>query len=104
MSHEASGAYSPDRVISPLVRLAVRQKHSAGPRYQEALSYTFLVHSMKFARVTQMDDGRLMMIASGWLEEGQNGECSCFIIYSDDEGQSWTQPREIHRNALSRST
>ena len=55
------GAYLPDRVTSPLMKTAVRQEGPAplGPRYQEALTYTFLVHSMKFPRLTRLDDGRL---------------------------------------------
>ena len=44
VSHEATGAYAPARVISPTMALAVRQEHPDGPRYQEALNYTFLVH------------------------------------------------------------
>ena len=97
VSQETSGAYSTERVISPPMTIAVRQEHPGGPSYQEALSYTFLIHSMKFARLTQMDDGRLVMIATGWLEESPTEERICFMIYSDDEGNSWTQPREIHR-------
>lgn len=44
-----------------------------------------------------MDDGRLVVIATGWLDKAQRNERSCFIIFSDDEGRSWTRPREIHR-------
>ena len=97
VSHEASGAYSPQRVISPPMKTPVRQEHPAGPTYQEALTYTFLVHSMKFARLTRMDNGRLVVIASGWLEASPTDERTCFIIFSDDEGQSWSQPRALHR-------
>ena len=97
VSHEASGAYSPQRVISPPMKTPVRQEHPAGPIYQEALTYTFLVHSMKFARLTRMDSGRLVVIASGWLEASPTDERTCFIIFSDDEGLSWSQPRPFHR-------
>ncbi len=97
VSHEASGAYSSQRVISPPMKTPVRQEHLEGPRYQEALTYTFLVHSMKFARLTQMDSGRLVMIASGWIEESAVDERTCFIIFSDDQGYSWSQPHQIHR-------
>ena len=65
VSHEASGTYSPQRVISPPMTIAVRQEHPEGPGYQEALTYTFLIHSMRFARLTQMDTGRLVMISTG---------------------------------------
>ena len=67
--------------------LAVRQEHPDGPRYQEALSYTFLVHSMKFARLAQMDDGRLVVIATGWLDKAQRNE-------ADAEEEAPAQPAD----------
>lgn len=96
------GAYPPTRVISPLMRIPVRQESGAdGPaRYQEATTYTFLIHSMKFPRLTQLDDGRLFMIATGWITQHEADptvdERTCFIIESNTEGQSWTQPRVFH--------
>ncbi len=67
--------------------LAVRQEHPGGPRYQEARSYTFLVHSMKFARLAQMDDGRLVAIATGWLDKAQRNE-------ADAEEEAPAQPAD----------
>lgn len=48
-SKEASASYSPERVISPPMPIAIRQEQPDGPSHQEGLSYTFLIHSMKFA-------------------------------------------------------
>ena len=65
----------------------MRQEHPDGPRYQEARSYTFLVHSMKFARLAQMDDGRLVAIATGWLDKAQRNE-------ADTEEEAPAQPAD----------
>ena len=96
------GAYPPTRVISPMMMTPVRQEGGAdGPAtYQEATTYTFLIHSMKFPRLTRLDDGRLFVIATGWLADDPTDptidERTCFIIESDTEGQSWSQPRAFH--------
>jgi len=95
-SKEASASYSPERVISPPMPIAIRQEHPDGPSYQEGLSYTFLIHSMKFAGITRLDNGRLVLVASGWLKDPLREERGVFIMQSDDEAQSWSQPRIIH--------
>lgn len=95
-SKEASASYSPERVISPPMPIAIRQEHPAGPSYQEGLSYTFLIHSMKFAGIARTDNGRLVLVASGWLKDPFREERGVFIMHSDDEAQSWRQPRIIH--------
>ena len=97
VSQEASGAYSPQRVISPTMKTVVRREHPLGPCYQEAETYTFLIHSMKFARLTKLDNDRLVLIATGCMDPSPIAERTCFILFSDDEGTTWTQPHEIHR-------
>ncbi len=89
-SREASASYSPDRVISPPMPIAIRQEHPGGPTYQEGLSYTFLIHSMKFAGLTRMDNGRMVLVSTGWLKDPVREERAVFIMHSDDEAQSWS--------------
>ena len=96
VSHEASASYSPERVISPPMPVAIRQEHTDGPTYQEGLSYTFLIHSMKFAGVVRLGTGRLFLVGTGWLRNSQRDERGVFTMYSDDEARSWSQPRVIH--------
>ena len=55
VSHEASGGYSSDRVISPPMTIAVRQEHPGRPTYQEALTYTFLIVRGAFRRADPDD-------------------------------------------------
>ena len=95
-SREASASYSPDRLISPPMPIAVRREHPDGPTYQEGLSYTFLIHSMKFAGLTRMDNGRLVLVATGWLKDALRGERGVFVMHSDDQARSWSRPRIIH--------
>ena len=100
ISDGIGGAYADSRVISPPMRMAVRQNHPDGPAYQEALSYTFLIHSMKFPRITRLGDGRIVLVATGWTHAEDAGGATAFIAYSDDEGQNWSQPREILRGSM----
>ena len=95
VSREISSSYSPQRVISPPMPIAIRQEHPHGPRYQEGLSYTFLIHSMKFSKLTRLDDGRIILLSTGWLHDNGGEGRAVFIIYSDDDGESWSQPREL---------
>ena len=95
-SKEASASYSPDRVISPPMPIAIRQEHPGGPAYQEGLSYTFLIHSMKFAGMVRMDDGQLLLMGTGWLKDPVGEERGVFVMRSADEAQSWSRPRIIH--------
>ena len=74
-----------------------RQQHPAGPRYQEGVSYTFLVHSMKFAAMCRLGDGRIAMVGTGWVSGSTKEERACFLSYSNDEGHTWSQPVEFHR-------
>lgn len=98
-SGQASAAYPSDRVITPHMPIAVRQEHPEAPKYQEAISYTFLVHSMKFAAMCRMEDGRIALVSTGWLSDKTGEERAVFITYSNDEGQSWSQPREFHKGS-----
>ena len=59
------GVYPMSRVISPISPVVVRQDGAGDPTYQEALGYSFLVNSMKFPRIAQMDDGLLILKATG---------------------------------------
>ena len=58
---------------------------------------------MKFPRLTRLDDGRLFVIATGWLADDPTDPTidkrTCFIIESITEGQSWGQPRAFHTGA-----
>lgn len=93
VSKNASGAFPSSWVISPAAPTVVRQNHSSGPTYQEALGYTFLIHSMKRPRLVRMDKGRLVLVATAWLHKEQVEDP--IVLTSDDEGKSWSQPREI---------
>jgi len=95
-SKGASAAYSPDRVISPTMPIAIRRKHPEGSSYHEGRSYTFLIHSMKFAGVARLDNGRLVLVGTGWLKNPVKDERAVFVTHSDDEAESWSQPRIIH--------
>ena len=66
-----------------------------GPTYQEDVTHTFLVHSMKRPRVVRMGDDRLVLMATAWIH--QNNVETPIILHSDDEGESWSQPRELPR-------
>jgi len=92
----SGGEFANTRVITPTMRIAVRQNHPEGPTYQEAHSYTFLMHSMGFPRLARLGDGRIVLVATGWTDGGR----AAFILYSDDEAQSWSQPREILRGDM----
>jgi len=97
VSHAGSARFAKDRVISPPMTIAVRQMHPDGPTYQEALTYTFLIHSMKFAKLTRMNDGRLILLGTAWFDNTGGEKRGNFILSSDDDGQSWSQPRLVPR-------
>ena len=96
-ARNASAEFDPNRVITPHMPIAVRQEGSEGPSYQEGISYTFLIHSMKFAAMCRLDDGRIAMLGTGWVDGAAKEERACFISYSADEGRRWSQPVEFHR-------
>ncbi len=93
VAHNPGATYARDRVISPPMPIAIRQHHPGGPTYQEGLTYTFLVHSMKRPRLIRMDDGRLVLVATAWVH--QNNVETPIILHCDDEGRTWSEPREI---------
>ena len=88
-ARQSTAAFSPKRLISPTMPIAIRQEHPDGPTYQEGRTYTFLIHSMKFAGVVRRDDGRLILVGTGWLSNPSRLEPSIFVIHSDDEGRTW---------------
>lgn len=95
VSHDGGARFASTRVISPPMPIAVRQNHPDGPTYQEGITYTFLVHSMKRPRLVRMEDGRLVLVATAWIH--RNNVETPIILYSDDEGESWSQPQQIPR-------
>ena len=95
-ARNAGAEFDPNRVITPHMPIAIRQEHPEGLRYQEGLSYTFLVHSMKFAAMCRLGDGTIAMVGTGWVDGSSSEKRSCFISYSRDEGRTWSQPRLFH--------
>ena len=92
------GLYPMDWVISPKGPVVIRREGPDGPTYQEALGYKFAINGMKFPRIVRLDDGRLIlgagaMLHPGYIEDPINYNMDGFIIYSPDEGQSWSQPK-----------
>ena len=96
-ARDPAAEFDPNRYITPHMPIAIRQEHPDGSRYQEGVSYTFLVHSMKFASICRMGDGRIAMVGTGWVDGATNEQRACFMSYSDDEGRTWSQPAEFHR-------
>jgi hypothetical protein len=95
----ADGNYLPERVISTISPVVVRQNDVAGPRYQEGLGYAFLLNAPKYPGLTQMDDGKLVLTLSAALAGGPaygNDEGRIeLLLCSEDEGMSWGTPRRI---------
>ncbi|MCH2126139.1 MAG: glycoside hydrolase [Pirellulaceae bacterium] len=96
-ARNADAQFDPNRVITPPMPIAIRQEGPQGPTYQEGSSYTFLVHSMKFASMCRLGDGRIAMAGTGWTSGANQEERGCFISYSDDEAYTWSQPIQFHR-------
>ena len=98
---DSSGMFPPTRVMSPVSAVVVRQDDPAGPRYQEALGYQFLINNAKFPGLTRMDDGKLVLTITTVkqvplaLESDQSSEDVGLILFSEDEGMSWSQPQQI---------
>jgi hypothetical protein len=95
---DASGLYPKSRLISSISPHVIRQQDPNGPRYQEGLSYTFLINSVKFPGLTKMDSGRLVLTLSGDLKSEFENEADRreeLLLFSDDDGITWTQPRRI---------
>ena len=95
-ARNAGAEFDPNRVITPHMPIGIRQEHPGGLRYQEGVSYTFLVHSMKFAAMCRLGDGTIAMVGTGWVGGTTTEKRSCFITYSKDEGRTWGQPRLFH--------
>jgi hypothetical protein len=91
------GLYLKSRVISPIAPVVVRQDGRDGPRYQEALGYTFLLNSVKFPGLARMDDGLLVLTLSMQIE--RTNKRVGVLLFSEDEGRTWSQPRriDVHR-------
>ena len=94
------GLFMPERVISTISPVVVRQDDPAGARYQEALGYAFLVNGPKYPGLVRTDDGRLVLTLSAALEPpaqvaGPDEGRITVMLSSDDDGMSWTQPRRI---------
>ena len=96
-ARNADAQFDPNRVITPPMPIAVRREVPGGPLYQEAVSYTFLVHSMKFASMCRLGDGRIALVGTGWVDGATKEGRGCFITYSKDEGRTWSQPAMFHR-------
>jgi hypothetical protein len=102
----ADGQQLPSRVISTISPVVVRQNDRDGPKYQEALGYSFLLNSPKYPGLCRMDDGTLVLTmtaalsgeivadASGVQFVDENTRTDV-ILYSKDNGLSWSQPRRI---------
>ena len=103
------GNFFPSQVISTISPVVVRQNDPAGPKYQEAIGYTFLLNSPKYPGLCQLDDGTLVLTLtaalSGEMDIRETGEYpgtyvdentrTDVILYSKDDGMSWSQPRRI---------
>ena len=98
VSRNANAEFDPNRVITPHMPITVRRESPAGkPTYQEAITYTFLLHSTKFASICRMADGRIAMVLTGWVGDHTADNRVCFLSFSDNEGRTWSQPVEFHR-------
>ena len=98
--------FPPSRVISTVSPVVVRQNSPSGPIYQEALGYSFLLNSPKYPGLCKMDDGTLVLTLTAALsgETVNDAKRRTFldentrtdvILYSKDDGLSWSQPRRI---------
>ena len=92
--HHPGGEWPKDWVNTPLGPRVIRRGEDAKTAtYHEVTGYTFLVNSMKRPRLVRLDNGRLVMLATAWLH--RTGQEEVIILTSDDEGRSWSQPREV---------
>lgn len=95
----ADGNYLPSRVISTISPVVVRQNAPNGPKYQEALGYSFLLNVPKYPGLTKMDDGTLVLTLTAALSGGpayglDKGRTDV-ILLSQDDGMTWSQPQHI---------
>ncbi len=99
------GQYLPTRVTSTVSPVVVRQNDPQGARYQEAIGYSLLLNSPKYPGLCKMDDGTLVLtltVALSGETVSRNGVTfldentrTDVILYSRDNGLSWSQPRRI---------
>jgi hypothetical protein len=97
---DEGGLYPPSRVISTISPVVVRQDNPNGPTYQEALGYRFLINRCAFPGLTSMDNGKLVLTPQAMLEplsaeKSQDASPVGLLLFSDDDGMSWTQPKRI---------
>ena len=91
-----------ERLTSSISPVVVRQNDPDGPKYQEGLGYRFLVYTAAYPGLCAMDDGKLVMTFStggiltdgGYLRGGPKGR-NGYVLFSDDDGLSWSQPRHV---------
>jgi len=97
--HHAGAEWPNDLVNTPLRPMVIRQGENVKTaRYHEVTGYTFLLNSMKRPRLVRMDNGRLVLAATSWLRE--TGAEDGIVMTSDDEGISWSPPREVMHGDL----
>ena len=88
------GYYDKSRVSTPVSPVVIRRNSPEGATYQEAVGYTFLPNVVAFPGLGRMDDGTLVLTLSA--EKGRvEREREEFLLFSKDEGRSWTQPRWV---------
>ena len=92
--HRDGGEWSEEWITTSLSPRVIRRGEDAGTAtYQECTGYTFLINSMKRPRLVRLGSGRLVLLATAWLHEA--GEENSIILTSDDEGRSWSHPRQV---------
>lgn len=93
------GMYPKDRVITPIQPTVVRQDSPEGPKYQEALTYQFLINGSALPGIARMDDGKLVLSMAARLEPGTSSVDSngwqWVMLSSEDEGRTWSRPRRV---------
>lgn len=95
----SDGQYLPSRVTTTISPVVVRQNDPQGPKYQEGIGYSFLLNAPKYPGLTKMDDGTLVLTLTAALsggpafgtDDGRND----LILFSKDDGYSWSRPRRI---------
>ena len=90
---DRAARYPSEWVTTPLEPVVVRQNHPEGPTYQEALGYTFLIYDLCYPRLARMPDGTLVLNVTHSPHVG-SGEWTVVLMFSHDEGRSWSEPVE----------
>ncbi len=93
--HHPGAEWPTDLVTTPSGPRVIRKGEAAATAtYQECTGYTFLINSMKRPRIVRLDTGRIVLVATAWLHK--TGAEVPILMTSDDEGKSWSQPREVN--------